>query len=122
MLPSPDGGARFGSVGWVFRLGAVQGRPLRLMQVPLTGASVQISEQLGLWIASTAPLARPRTTPLAVPATGPLPLAVACLPRVLALTAGAAATRAARVTPATASRVRARHPVRVMNIRISLHS
>ena len=58
MLPSPDGGARFGSVGWVFRLGAVQGRPLRLMQVPLTGASVQISEQLGLWIASTAPLAR----------------------------------------------------------------
>jgi hypothetical protein len=27
MLPSPDGGARFGSVGWVFRLGAVQERP-----------------------------------------------------------------------------------------------
>src|SRR5882757_11401059 len=70
---------------------------------------------------SAAPLARPRTAPLAVPTTGPLALAAAGPPRVLALTAGAAATRAPRVTPATASGVRARHPVQVLNIQISLH-
>src|SRR5580658_6480753 len=63
---------------------------------------------------STAPLARPRTAPSAVTATGPPPVA-GCPPRVPALTAGAAATRAARVTPATASRVSARRPVQVMN-------
>src|SRR5712692_10111610 len=51
---------------------------------------------------STAPFARPRTAPLAVPTDGPLALAAGCPPRVLALTAGAAATRAPRVTPATA--------------------
>src|SRR5580658_11388672 len=44
---------------------------------------------------STAPLARPRTAPLAVPATGPF---VADPLRVPALTAGAAAIRAPRVT------------------------
>src|SRR5580692_4941116 len=58
---------------------------------------------------STAPLATPRTAPLAVPATGPL--------AALALTAGAAATRAPRVRPATASRA----PVHVIDILISLH-
>src|SRR5215470_3736717 len=67
---------------------------------------------------STAPLARPRTAPLAVPATGP-PTAPRP-PRVLALAAGAAAARAPRVTPATASRVRARHPAQVITISISL--
>src|SRR5580658_2522253 len=66
---------------------------------------------------STAPLARPRTAPLAVAASGPL---AACPPRVLALTAGAAATRAPRVTPATAIRVRARHPAQIMDIQVSL--
>src|SRR5215472_840073 len=66
---------------------------------------------------STAPLATPRTGPLAVPLTGPaLALALA-----LALAAGAAATRAPRVTPATASRVRARQPAHVLTIRVSLH-
>src|ERR1700729_527158 len=70
---------------------------------------------------STAPLATPRTAPLAVPTTGPLELAAACPRRVLALTAGAAATRAPRVTPATASRVRDRHAVQVLNIQISPH-
>src|SRR3984957_7876336 len=69
---------------------------------------------------STAPLATPRTAPLAVPTTGPPELAGARPPRGLALTAGAAATRAPRVTPATASRVRARPPVKVLNIQISL--
>ena len=65
---------------------------------------------------STAPLAKPRTGPLAVPATGPLALAGACRPRVLALTAGAAAIRAPRVSPATAIRVHTRGPAQVMNI------
>src|ERR1700677_1845897 len=71
---------------------------------------------------STAPLTRPRTAPLAVPATGPLALAAACPPRVLALTAGAAATRAPRVIPATASRVHTRHVARVIAIQVSLHA
>src|SRR5215469_1643325 len=70
---------------------------------------------------STAPFARPRTGPLAVPTTGPRTPAAACPPRVLALAAGAAATRAPRVTPAAASRVRACHPVQVLNIGVSLH-
>src|SRR6516225_3178295 len=69
---------------------------------------------------STAPLARPRTGPLVVPTTGPLPLAAACPPRVLTLTAGAAATRAPRVSPATASRVRTRHRVQFMNIQVAV--
>src|SRR5215468_4684978 len=69
----------------------------------------------------TVPFARPRTGPLVVPTTGPLALAAACPPRVLALTAGAAATRAPRVTPAAASRVRARHPIQVLSIHVSLH-
>src|SRR5579864_9447175 len=47
-------------------------------------------------ISSTAPLATPWSAPLAVPATGPL--------AALALTAGAAATRAPTVRPATARR------------------
>jgi hypothetical protein len=70
---------------------------------------------------STPPFARPRTAPLAVPTTGPLALAAACPARVLALAAGAAATRATTMTPAAASGVRACHPVRVLNIRVSLH-
>src|SRR5580700_9990776 len=61
---------------------------------------------------STAPLATPRTAPFAVPVTGP---------PVLALTAGAAATRAPRVRPATASRVPTRHPVHITDIQVSLH-
>src|SRR6516164_5891202 len=67
----------------------------------------------------TAPLARPRTAPLAVPVTGPP--AAPRPPRVLALAAGAIAARAPTVTPATASRLRARHPAQVITIPISLH-
>jgi hypothetical protein len=58
---------------------------------------------------------------LAVPATGPLTLAAARPPRVLALTAGAAAIRTPKVSPATASRVGIRHRAQVMNIQVSLH-
>src|SRR5580704_12637718 len=77
---------------------------------------------------STAPSARPRTAPLAVPTIGPTtgppaPVWPGPFPaRVLALTAGAAATRAPRVRPATASRVPARrHPVHVIDIHVSPH-
>src|SRR6516225_8258313 len=70
----------------------------------------------------TAPLGRPRTAPSTVPTTGPAPgpapgpLAAASPPRALALTAGAAATRAPRAAPATASRVYLRRPAHVRNI------
>ena len=65
---------------------------------------------------STPALARPRTAPLAVNASGPPESAAACPPTVPALAAGAAAPRAARVSPATASRVSVRHPVQLLNI------
>src|ERR1700722_2445366 len=72
---------------------------------------------------SAAPLARPRTAPLAVLTTGAAagPLPAGCRPAVLALTAGAAASSAPRVRPATASRAPARDPVHVIDIQISLH-
>src|ERR1700733_8587707 len=70
---------------------------------------------------STAPLATPRTAPLAVPAIGAPPPPGARPPGGAALPPGATATRPPSVTPATASRAHARHPVQVMNIQISLH-
>src|SRR5580658_2559705 len=73
----------------------------------------------------TAPLATPRTAPFAVATTGPpAPAgpADAWPPRVPALTAGAAATRAPRVIPAAASRVHTRHVARVIAIQVSLHA
>src|ERR1700690_3120119 len=67
------------------------------------------------WVASRTP------GQLAAGWGGGPPRAPPSPPGVLALPAGAAATRAPRVTPATASRVRARPPVKVLNIQISLH-
>src|ERR1700733_6704212 len=61
-----------------------------------------------------APFASPRTAPSLVPTTGPLP--PACSRIGLALTAGAAATKEPRMTPATASQVRARHLILVIDL------